>query len=160
MSTSVFTLRVIMADDVTISSEVMCAPVRTDGRGRIVMRVSVCPLSTVLSSVLVPIRHIRRLKYCRNGVTPHQTVMNNIQLCTMWLVLFSDKNECATNPCSNGAQCVNIDGSYVCNCPTGWTGVLCDIGLWFHTLILFATEMITTDLNYWAINSFPDISDP
>lgn len=40
-----------------------------------------------------------------------------------------DIDECTTNPCSNGARCVNIDGSYVCNCPSGWTASLCTIGL-------------------------------
>lgn len=45
-----------------------------------------------------------------------------------------DINECAESPCTNGAQCVNVDGSYVCHCPTGWTGSLCSTGVYLFYL--------------------------
>ena len=37
-------------------------------------------------------------------------------------------NECRFNPCQNGGNCVNIEGSYQCQCPNEWTGHDCEIG--------------------------------
>lgn len=36
--------------------------------------------------------------------------------------LFSDIDECKTNPCSQYASCLNTNGSYVCTCINGYTG--------------------------------------
>ena len=34
-----------------------------------------------------------------------------------------DNDECATeNPCNVNADCINTDGSFVCNCKTGFSG--------------------------------------
>lgn len=44
-------------------------------------------------------------------------------------VWFLDIDECMINFCSNGVWCVNIDGFYVCNCFSGWIGLLCIIGV-------------------------------
>ena len=43
-----------------------------------------------------------------------------------WILL--DINECSRNPCKNGATCVNLKGSYRCNCKTGYTGITCERG--------------------------------
>jgi hypothetical protein len=43
--------------------------------------------------------------------------------------LFADINECASNPCKNGAQCVNGQNSFTCNCASGWTGTTCTTGI-------------------------------
>ena len=46
-----------------------------------------------------------------------------------WLMLFfPDINECTNNPCKNGATCVNLDGSYRCDCKSGYTGNNCESG--------------------------------
>ena len=46
-----------------------------------------------------------------------------------WLMLFfPDINECTNNPCKNGATCVNLDGSYLCDCKSGYTGNNCESG--------------------------------
>ena len=39
-----------------------------------------------------------------------------------------DIDECESNPCKNGASCVDGIGSYTCNCPQGYTGDECEIG--------------------------------
>lgn len=39
-----------------------------------------------------------------------------------------DINECvASNPCRNGATCQNTEGSYICQCLTGYEGRHCDV---------------------------------
>jgi len=34
---------------------------------------------------------------------------------------------CATNPCLNGATCLDTEDSFVCTCPKGWTGKFCSV---------------------------------
>ncbi|XP_045183479.2 scavenger receptor cysteine-rich type 1 protein M130-like [Mercenaria mercenaria] len=38
-----------------------------------------------------------------------------------------DVNECASNPCQNGATCHNLQNRYTCTCSFGWTGTHCNI---------------------------------
>jgi hypothetical protein len=40
----------------------------------------------------------------------------------------TDIDECLTNPCLNGATCINNAGSYTCRCPVGKTGKNCETG--------------------------------
>lgn len=35
-------------------------------------------------------------------------------------------NECETNPCKNGASCLDLFGGYLCQCSDGWNGKNCD----------------------------------
>lgn len=47
-----------------------------------------------------------------------------------------DVNECSTsNPCKNGATCVNNVGGYQCLCVPGYTGIHCDTGILNHVLV-------------------------
>ena len=39
---------------------------------------------------------------------------------------FADVNECENNLCKNGATCVNLQGSYRCDCKNGYTGNNCE----------------------------------
>lgn len=41
------------------------------------------------------------------------------------LLTFTDINECDTNPCENGGQCTNSEGSFTCSCAGGWRGLAC-----------------------------------
>ena len=40
----------------------------------------------------------------------------------------ADVDECQTNPCQNGGSCVNLKGSYRCDCAKGFTGKHCEQG--------------------------------
>ena len=45
------------------------------------------------------------------------------------IIYVLDVNECWDNPCKNGAICVNLKGSYRCNCKSGYTGKDCGTGM-------------------------------
>ena len=42
-------------------------------------------------------------------------------------LIFSDINECSSNPCQNSGICVDEIGDYQCTCSTGFTGKSCEI---------------------------------
>ena len=48
-----------------------------------------------------------------------------------YVYVITDVNECSNNPCKNGATCVNLPGSYRCNCKSGYTGNTCQTGVNF-----------------------------
>ena len=37
--------------------------------------------------------------------------------------------ECVSEPCVNGGTCVEGFNQYSCECPIGWEGVQCEIGI-------------------------------
>ena len=60
-----------------------------------------------------------------------------MQLCN------SDGNECSPDPCQNGGTCVDLVGSYRCDCRTGYSGSNCETGV-KASLVNFETyELIT-----------------
>lgn len=46
---------------------------------------------------------------------------------TCFPLLFLDINECLENPCQNGGNCTNTNGSFYCNCPIYTAGVNCEM---------------------------------
>ena len=38
---------------------------------------------------------------------------------------FSVTNECASNPCQNGGQCLDTMGMFICQCTPGFSGETC-----------------------------------
>ena len=44
-------------------------------------------------------------------------------------IISSDVDECANSPCKNGGSCMNLKGSYRCDCIKGFTGKHCKQGL-------------------------------
>jgi len=44
------------------------------------------------------------------------------------LLWCADINECASNPCQNGAACTDGIDSFTCACPLGYSGLVCQVG--------------------------------
>ena len=55
----------------------------------------------------------------------------------------TDINECSNNPCKNGATCVNLQGSYRCDCKSGYDGNNCENGkkLFISFLVLLSVYL-------------------
>ena len=39
-----------------------------------------------------------------------------------------DINECESSPCQNGGTCLDGIDVYICSCPVGYRGKVCEIG--------------------------------
>lgn len=53
--------------------------------------------------------------------------MNNHPI-FFFLDSITDVDECLTEPCVNDGMCLNILGSYVCQCKEGFSGPRCEQG--------------------------------
>ncbi len=42
----------------------------------------------------------------------------------------SDEDKCRPYPCANDAPCRNVNDTFVCDCPQGFTGTTCLISKW------------------------------
>lgn len=51
----------------------------------------------------------------------------------MFIPSHSASDECASSPCQRGAECIDGDNKYICDCPVGYEGTNCEIG----TFLLF-----------------------
>lgn len=45
------------------------------------------------------------------------------------MILLSDVNECASNPCHHGGMCTDLVNGYICTCVVGYAGVNCKTGI-------------------------------
>lgn len=54
-----------------------------------------------------------------------------------WCCLFSDIDECNSNPCDNYGVCLDSPNSYKCECKSGFTGNNCQIGKGITISILY-----------------------
>lgn len=59
----------------------------------------------------------------------------------LWLInfckLLQDINECASSPCENGGYCRDGINSFTCTCVNGFTGTLCETGMYVTVSICF-----------------------
>lgn len=52
-------------------------------------------------------------------------MLNNLTPIYLFLNIFKDFDECQLSPCQNNGTCLNTEGSYICNCTTGWKDQNC-----------------------------------
>ena len=69
---------------------------------------------------------------CQKIIASHSFVSCNVYSCSWFFVyllqlfLFTAINQCASNPCLNGASCSNEANGFVCKCKPGFYGDLCE----------------------------------
>ena len=57
-----------------------------------------------------------------------------------------DDDDCASDPCSNGAPCVDNTGYYACDCNKGYEGVNCELGnILYVTFVACASTLQAVD---------------
>ena len=65
------------------------------------------------------------------------------------LILFlADIDDCASQPCQNGATCIDAVNDYTCNCVDGYTGKNCSIGK--NRVCLFQ-RMFIISIQYFSV---------
>ena len=42
--------------------------------------------------------------------------------------MYTDIDECASGPCSNGGACTDLVDRFTCDCVAGYDGITCDSG--------------------------------
>ncbi|XP_071497251.1 uncharacterized protein [Diadema antillarum] len=76
-----------------------------------------CPIGSFQS------RHQQRsCDPCPDHLSTPNRGAQDIQECT-------DANECVSEPCQNGATCVDLVDSFRCNCAPGFEGVTCEVDI-------------------------------
>ena len=55
-------------------------------------------------------------------------IYGHFTMTSIVIVLFSDINECDSDPCENGGSCENSIGSFMCTCVAGYEGDTCESG--------------------------------
>ena len=56
--------------------------------------------------------------------------------------VITDIDECVSNPCKNGGNCIDGINSYKCSCTDGWKGKNCETGKYFHILMFQARKIL------------------
>ena len=60
--------------------------------------------------------------------------------------IFTEIDECASNPCQFGGNCTDLINGYNCTCSDGYMGVLCETGLVIPSAIIFAILVAAKNL--------------
>ena len=55
--------------------------------------------------------------------------------------LYSDVNECASNPCQNGGHCKDLINGFKCTCKPGFTGPKCELGKFYYHFHGFTSNL-------------------
>ena len=53
---------------------------------------------------------------------------------------FTDINECLSSPCQHGSSCVDDINSYTCICVDGYTGAICETGMYSNLTQQFTPQ--------------------
>ena len=67
-----------------------------------------------------------------------------------------DIDYCASDPCLNGATCLDLVEGYECQCPPGWEGTNCEFGMYLKYHKSYILGYLDTDnqLMYIISNCF------
>ena len=63
--------------------------------------------------------------YFWNSVT---VIHHFLSVITQQVIDSLDINECEEQPCQNNGSCANTNGTYICNCTSGYNGTNCEFG--------------------------------
>ncbi len=50
--------------------------------------------------------------------------------------MFTETDECASNPCQNDATCMDFSNGYYCPCVAGYEGANCEIGRFISFIVI------------------------
>ena len=78
--------------------------------------------------------------------------------CFFFNVIAVDINECASNPCSSVSSCLDQIDAFSCQCPIGYTGLLCEsknLACLQHTHDLFVGQyqIFVFQWHVWIIHA-------
>jgi len=73
--------------------------------------------------------------YSSSDITRLDTMVDRIVA-----TLCEDGDQCESNPCQNGGQCIDLNAGYSCRCPEGFSGSNCERGCTAKTDIVFAID--------------------
>ena len=76
--------------------------------------------------------------------------------CSTWIYIFSDIDDCDSNPCENNATCVDEVNDYTCNCTVGYFGKNCSQSMILH--ILYPSLFLLRDFGCILVNGFKAFS--
>ncbi|KAL9987869.1 hypothetical protein ACROYT_G002244 [Oculina patagonica] len=84
----------------------------------------------VTKSIMSSFDH-KGLSGCDNGyyLTGFHKGSCNQLYCIEYIKCCQMVERCANNPCQNGASCVELQGSYRCDCTSGFSGTNCEIDI-------------------------------
>lgn len=73
-------------------------------------------------------------------------------MCSYAHSVISADDHCATNPCQNGAECVNAPLGFSCVCRYGYAGTLCDRGMERSLMSYTCFTSLLQDYNLQTLN--------